>query len=680
MQNKRILSTKSTFFITICLIFAISSCTTRDNIDISKIKSYSQLLNEIPSLLLYSDTTRTEAYFDSLFSSHQHQNKLGLYFKYLSKRDIFRLSTQKEHLQKSLIYADSAYELQKEFVPYIPLEDFSTVTVRGIIEIKLNHYAEGLKDLYEGKKIASHYLNKCEITRFNEEIAYLFFSQRRYLEAKKYYELILQDREECTNSEQVHFYDRVRTLNNIAFCNELLGNLDSAISKYEEALTIVHENKTNPNIRLTTKLQWEAVVKGNLGYLYFKTGRNNLAESYLRENITINKVNRLDINDGLLTEIKLAELLVNKGEFTEANQLIEGLKDQSFITSSLNYQARLKKVIWMYYDYQKNLPLAYTAYQDWQNTVNQYSQDDVQWRNIDIISDLEVRENRQVLSELKQKNFIQMMFLLLLALILSLSAVIIYLIFKNNRDIKKYVVELESRNQELNRSYSDLENTLEENARILGIVAHDLRSPLSGIIGYATLFEDEEIEESRSLYVQTIKSISSDAMELIEDLLTFDGLSETDNDLSDIPIDEIITYCISLNKFKASDKHQQIRYNSEHFSIRVNRDRFWRVINNLLNNAIKFSPRFTSITIKAEQLPSLIRISVIDRGIGIPEEMKEGLFTTEKKHRRAGTDGEVSHGMGLSICKKIVEAHSGTIRVESEEAHGSTFIVELPLN
>ncbi len=658
----------------------MSSCTSRVNVDTSKIKAYSQLLNEIPSLLLYSDTTRTEAYFDSLFSSPQNRNKLGLYFKYLSKRDIFRLSMQKEHLQKSLIYADSAYELQKEFVPYLPLEDFSCVTVKGIIEIKLNKYAEGLKNLYEGKKIASTYLNTCEITRFNEEIAYLFFSQRRYLEAKKYYEQILQDREDCSSTDQVNFYNKARTLNNIAFCNELLGNLDSAINKYEEALSFVEESKTNTTIRLTTKLQWEAVIKGNLGYLYFKTGSNNLAESYLRENITINKVNRLDIKDGLLTEIKLAELLISKGELEEANQLIDGLKDQPLITSSLNYQARLKKVIWLYYDYQKNLPKAYTAYQDWQNTVNQYSHDDVQWRNIDILSDLEVRENRQVLSELKQKNFIQTMFLLLLALILSLSAVITYLIFKNNRNIKKYVVELESRNQELNRSYTDLENTLEENARILGILAHDLRSPLSGISGYATIFEEEENEETRLQFVQTIKAISNDAMQLIEDLLTFDGLSETDHTLSVIPIDEIITYCISLNKFKASEKHQQIRYQAENFSIRVNRDRFWRVINNLLNNAIKFSPQFASITIHAEQTNSFVRISVIDRGIGIPEQMKEGLFTSEKKHRRAGTDGEVSNGMGLSICKKIVEAHSGIIRVESVENQGSTFIVELPLN
>jgi len=674
------LSPKTALLIAISFLFSMSSCTSRVNVDTSKIKAYSQLLNEIPSLLLYSDTTRTEAYFDSLFSSPQNRNKLGLYFKYLSKRDIFRLSMQKEHLQKSLIYADSAYELQKEFVPYLPLEDFSCVTVKGIIEIKLNKYAEGLKNLYEGKKIASTYLNTCEITRFNEEIAYLFFSQRRYLEAKKYYEQILQDREDCSSTDQVNFYNKARTLNNIAFCNELLGNLDSAINKYEEALSFVEESKTNTIIRLTTKLQWEAVIKGNLGYLYFKTGSNNSAESYLRENITINKVNRLDIKDGLLTEIKLAELLISKGELEEANQLIDGLKDQPLITSSLNYQARLKKVIWLYYDYQKNLPKAYTAYQDWQNTVNQYSHDDVQWRNIDILSDLEVRENRQVLSELKQKNFIQTMFLLLLALILSLSAVITYLIFKNNRNIKKYVVELESRNQELNRSYTDLENTLEENARILGILAHDLRSPLSGISGYATIFEEEENEETRLQFVQTIKAISNDAMQLIEDLLTFDGLSETDHTLSVIPIDEIITYCISLNKFKASEKHQQIRYQAENFSIRVNRDRFWRVINNLLNNAIKFSPQFASITIHAEQTNSFVRISVIDRGIGIPEQMKEGLFTSEKKHRRAGTDGEVSNGMGLSICKKIVEAHSGIIRVESVENQGSTFIVELPLN
>jgi signal transduction histidine kinase len=679
LTNLRV-SLKSKLFALVVILFNVAfvSCEKKASVNLSKFDKYSKLLDEIPHFLQYSDTTITIAYFDSLFKKAEPQTNLEQYFNYLAKREIYRLSTKTEDLKKSLAYADSAYELQKSFIPYQPLQDFSCITVKGIIQIKLNNYAEGLQNLFEGKRIASEFLNTCEITRFNEEIAYLFFSQRRYFEAKKYFELILKDREECFTTDQIHFYDKARTLNNIAFCFELLGNIDSAIYHYEQALRFTEEKKTNPNILLDRKLQWDAVIKGNLGYLYFKKGKIKIAESYLRENLTINKINNLDYNDGLLTEIKLAELLISKGELKEANELIEELKKESFITSQLKYQVRLKKVIWLYFDYQDKLKEAYAAYQDWQNTVNLYNQDEIQWRNIDILSDLQVRENKQTLNELKRENLIQTIFLLLLGLIIILAIIITYLIFRNNRNIKKYVIELENNNEELNKSYSDLEKTLDENSRILGIVAHDLRSPLSGISGYATLLLDEKDESTRLLFAETIQTISTNAMQLIEDLLTIDGLS-TSMEITEIPIDEIIQYCISLNKFKAQEKNQRILYEPKSFKVKVNPDRFWRVINNLLNNAIKFSPQFSGIIISAENVQNTIRISIQDFGIGIPETMLPDIFTSDKKHRRAGTDGEISHGMGLSICKKIIEAHNGTIRVESEEKKGSTFIVELPL-
>jgi two-component system, OmpR family, sensor histidine kinase VicK len=98
-----------------------------------------------------------------------------------------------------------------------------------------------------------------------------------------------------------------------------------------------------------------------------------------------------------------------------------------------------------------------------------------------------------------------------------------------------------------------------------------------------------------------------------------------------------------------------------------------------LGNAIKFSPAGEGIDIALEQHEDAVSISIKDNGIGIPSEMLSEVFNTLGSTRRTGTAGEKSFGLGLSICKQIVEAHNGKIWVQSDAGRGSVFYVELPL-
>jgi signal transduction histidine kinase len=102
------------------------------------------------------------------------------------------------------------------------------------------------------------------------------------------------------------------------------------------------------------------------------------------------------------------------------------------------------------------------------------------------------------------------------------------------------------------------------------------------------------------------------------------------------------------------------------------------VITNLVNNAIKFSPAGSVINIQVEKENKNALVIISDRGIGIPKEHHQDIFTMFTHARRKGTAGEVSHGMGLSICKQFVEEHGGYIAMESEVGKGTTFIVRLP--
>ncbi len=105
----------------------------------------------------------------------------------------------------------------------------------------------------------------------------------------------------------------------------------------------------------------------------------------------------------------------------------------------------------------------------------------------------------------------------------------------------------------------------------------------------------------------------------------------------------------------------------------------WRVVSNIVNNAIKFSPANTTINVKLKRKNnSSVLLSVEDHGIGIPDNLHDKIFTMHPESGRTGTAGEESHGLGLSIASKIVAEHNGKIWFESKVGSGSVFYVELP--
>jgi len=112
----------------------------------------------------------------------------------------------------------------------------------------------------------------------------------------------------------------------------------------------------------------------------------------------------------------------------------------------------------------------------------------------------------------------------------------------------------------------------------------------------------------------------------------------------------------------------------------LNPEKMKRVVFNLVTNSVKFSKKDTTIILSAKTVGKKVFIEVADNGIGIPEKLIPEIFNISKSGKRKGTDGEKSYGLGLNICKRIVEAHDGSINVQSQEGKGSTFTVELPLS
>jgi signal transduction histidine kinase len=210
------------------------------------------------------------------------------------------------------------------------------------------------------------------------------------------------------------------------------------------------------------------------------------------------------------------------------------------------------------------------------------------------------------------------------------------------------------------------------------LIAHDLRNPIGAIATIAGMMLEQHRPEDDRIMLDMIKTSGQNSLTLVSDLLQVHTRME---ELKKEPADlhSMLHYCVELLHHKADAKAQKVILQAPHIAVPVNREKFWRVISNLIGNAIKFSPTGAVITIKLQELPQRVLISVEDHGIGIPDEMKDKIFDMFTQAKRSGTAGEQAFGLGLAISRQIIEAHGGHIWFESLPGNGTTFYVELPV-
>ncbi len=239
--------------------------------------------------------------------------------------------------------------------------------------------------------------------------------------------------------------------------------------------------------------------------------------------------------------------------------------------------------------------------------------------------------------------------------------------------------ELEQKNEELTRL------NFEKN-QLLGMASHDLRSPLGNIMMLSNLILDgthQNLTEDQLDFLSMIKKSSSFMMELINNILDVSKIESGKLDLIPLPADmgKIIATNMGLNKLAAANKNIDliVEIPDKPIIAEVDNSYIDQVLNNLVSNAIKFSRSGTRITVRMEKEGDFCKVSVNDQGQGIPEKEMNKLFKFFSRTSVQSTQGEISTGLGLAICRKIVEGHGGRITVESSEGEGSTFSFTLPL-
>jgi two-component system sensor histidine kinase/response regulator len=246
-------------------------------------------------------------------------------------------------------------------------------------------------------------------------------------------------------------------------------------------------------------------------------------------------------------------------------------------------------------------------------------------------------------------------------------------------------------NQQLVEQQKDLVEQLSKansaKDRFLGMCAHDLRNPLSSIRGLAELMDENALgvltAEQKEI-IQTIHGASTSMLQLVNELLDVATIEAGHLKLEKEPVSnvEIVEKSVHLSNIEAAKKNTRIELVKISFDpiVDVDRNKIRQVVDNLINNAVKYSPRGSIVTVLIHANDTHAGFAVRDSGPGIPESERHKLFKDYGRLSTQPTGGEKSTGLGLAICRKIVEAHDGTIGVGDVPGRGAEFIVSLPLH
>jgi signal transduction histidine kinase len=291
--------------------------------------------------------------------------------------------------------------------------------------------------------------------------------------------------------------------------------------------------------------------------------------------------------------------------------------------------------------------------------------------------------------ELKVKR--QRTIIISIIIVIAMLLIVVGLIYNQFRLKKKNTKILQEKNDQLEKTNKKLkeseQNLRELNAtkdKFFSIISHDLKNPFQALFGFAeamynniSQFNTEEIKE----YSKAIYESSQNLYNLLENLLQWSRSQLGSIQLSPqkLDINDSLNDIINLLSINAEEKDIDLNNKlAEETTAFVDENVFSTVMRNLLNNSIKFTEKGGKVDIYSRLENSHVVISVSDTGQGISEENMDKLFRIDKNLSTKGTHNEPGTGLGLILCKELIEKSDGKIWVKSKEGKGSVFEFSLP--
>ncbi len=658
------------------VVFLFSSCTQKSSKTDNAVKLK---LEAVDSLFLAGDTYQATSLLK--YARNQLDKKspqLSSYYTIMSA-DFMTDPTEKN------IYADSAltFFTNETSIKDYPDEYFNALLTKGDACFVAGKYVLALNYYFESKKILS--LGICDDGELAGKMAMIYYSQENYLLASKFWVESYENLGSCSKNmtEQKMFFLKQGALDNAGFAYEKAGMTDSANYYYLKDLSLINETDTDSLIDQSSINVARAVLYDNLGGLNLAKGNLPRAQSYITKSLALFPATDVD-GSRIPPLIKLAELKMRSGDnagaadaFEQSRQLLDRYyrdNAQSLINWNKLYADYLFKI--------NHTADAYRYKEKYIKLKDSVNNSLSELYRLDVVRELDGIQQKQTLIDFEQKDKLRIAYLLGIIIFVVLFTVILILIYRSLKKTKKNHALVTVQNEHMQQTVAELERVNQNYIRIMRVMAHDLRNPLSGITGLAAvMIEDEDFTDENKSMLRLIETTGLHSMEMINELLKT-GLADENEKLEKQKLDlrSLLFDSVELLQFKAADKQQQILFESDGTPIiaEVNHEKIWRVINNLIVNAIKFSHIGGIIKVSVRHNNKHILISVADNGIGIPADQKETVFEMFTPAKKVGTDGEQPFGLGLSISKKIIEMHHGRIWFVSNVEIGTTFYIELP--
>ncbi|MFA9214261.1 MAG: ATP-binding protein [Candidatus Methylacidiphilales bacterium] len=543
--------------------------------------------------------------------------------------------------------------------------------IKSKILLKIDNIDGALIYLLKAKKVLDKYPNLIESSYYYSSFAYFYYTLKDYRKAMEYFKLSSNQYMAMND----YYYYR-GSLDNIGLCYRNLNKYDSAEIYFNQAINIAvkHHSKVGEVNALINLSQNYFLKNDTKNAIFIANNAKNeiinhrLSNAYLVDN-SLNLIkyyfsqNDLKRSDSLFSEINK----LNSNHLLSLNQKL------------YFYELLFKR--YKSYDNEKYIA-AYENYILIKDSIEKFKllklenglNDKLEIAN-------KIEDYNSLAQNFKIKELEYKWLFVFGTIFLVGSAMLTYYVVKGKASIRT----LKKLQNELNQKNKELSIFNKQKDYILATVAHDLRGPVGNITTITGVMgmNDDLSEENKNL-IDLIDQSAELSLNIINDLADAIDIERKTELLKQdkIVLNEVIENAIKMQQnFLQKKKIILITKFNESIEIKGDKSLIIRVLYNLISNAIKFSNTNTQITVETSNYDeNNVIVKVIDQGIGIESNKLISIFDAFTTDSRRGTANEKSIGLGLSICKKIVELHHGKIWVESTPNVGSTFYIILPIN
>lgn len=665
--------------------------------------------NQVPSdALVMQEVEQINALVDSLVIN-ENPDPVGFILRMKPKREEARFSDEyrkymaamyyhiyRRNFDVALRYADRTLQLFENKSDDPAVQRHYLYAILGKVDVlrRKKLYGTSIQYLLQGWQMINVDETPCLASLYLGRLATVSYMQENYHNAIDYRNKAWNATEVCEDSSSFSYSEKkFQYFQNIASAYSEVSQSDSALSYINLSLDVIdteleEKAKTEANRHFIEMAK--GVALGNYANELYKVGEQQKAEEFWKESIRINLQPGFADEHAQFMRIYLAEFYINTGRMVEADTLLNNVKTWLDSNTSETGKRRWLKASWQWLENNGDYRQAYEVYHQYVELQTSVYESRRELVTLDLNSQIQLLENQHHLEQMEADSQLRNAYFIFILVISMMALAILFLVWRSWKNSQKSVLRLKDLNYAIRKKNLQLEEQNRAISKIMSIVSHDLRSPLSGVREISAVMKgDETLGKEHRKWAGLIHSTTNQSLKLMKEILNFNLHKTGNNGFKRIPVlkksvsvRSLLQNCVDLLQLKANEKNQTIHLECPaKLNAYMDKDKMTRVINNVIDNAIKFSPRNTSIEVKAEKKPSSMLISITDYGIGIPEQKIDEIFDIHShSSKRRGTDNEESHGLGLSISKEIVEAHGGAIWLESQELAGTTFFIELPTN